>query len=234
MIKDHEIGIMFVIALLPKKERSYLRNSCVSIFRKQLKKPQSTGMPIIKEHLELDGIAELRQFFKEKGTLKEYRKNDFFIQRGQRHNYAGCILKGGFSYLGYTSDGKDRILGYSFENDFVVDYATFQVKKTPVIDIKAIRSSTVFLLAYDDLNRFFEKCNVRNFRSRIAETLLNDISNRLVSMYCDSPEERYTKLLDRYPDILNLVSLKEIASLIKVTPETLSRIRRKLSLQQNP
>jgi Mn-dependent DtxR family transcriptional regulator len=62
----------------------------------------------------------------------------------------------------------------------------------------------------------------------VAEALLNDVSTRLLSMYCDSPKERYTKLIARYPDILTLVSLKEIASLIKVTPETLSRIRRKL------
>lgn len=68
----------------------------------------------------------------------------------------------------------------------------------------------------------------------MAETLLNDVSARLLSMYCDSPEERYTKLINRYPDIVNLVSLKEIASLIKVAPETLSRIRRKLTLQPNP
>ena len=68
----------------------------------------------------------------------------------------------------------------------------------------------------------------------MAEPLLNDVSTRLLSMYCDSPEECYTKLINRYPDIVNLISLKEIASLIKVAPETLSRIRRKLTLQPNP
>lgn len=68
----------------------------------------------------------------------------------------------------------------------------------------------------------------------MAEPLLNDVSTRLLSMYCDSPEERYTKQINRYPGIVNLKSLKEIASLIKVAPETLSRIRRKLTLQPNP
>ncbi|MEZ5106932.1 MAG: Crp/Fnr family transcriptional regulator [Draconibacterium sp.] len=191
-------------------------------------------MAILKEHMGLDGIKELGQFFTDKGIVKEYRKNDFFTRRGLKNNYVGFILKGGFRYLGYTSEGKSQILGYSFENDFVVDYAKFQIKKKPVIDIQAIWDSTVLLLTYDELNYFFENCSVFNFRSTIAETLLNDISGRLLSMYCDSPEERYKKLIDRHPDILNLVSLKEIASLIKVTPETLSRIRRKISLQQNP
>ena len=178
--------------------------------------------------MELDGIAELRQFFIDKGIAKEYGKNEFFIRREQKHNHIGFVLEGGFRYLGVTSEGKEQIMGYSFENDFVVDYATFQIQRPPAIDVQSIRNSTVLALTYDELNAFYGSCGVPDFRSKVAETLLNDISTRLLSMYCDSPEERYTKLIDRYPDILTLVSLKEIASLIKITPETLSRIRKKL------
>ena len=181
--------------------------------------------------MELEGIAELRQFFIAKDTTREYGKNEFFMKRGQTHNHIGLILKGGFRYLGYTSDGKDQIIGYSFENDFVAGYSSFQIQQPSMIDAQAISTSTVLLLTYDELNVFYDNCGFNNFRSRVAETLLNDSSNRLLSLYCDSPEERYQKLIERYPDILNLISLKEIASLIKISPETLSRIRRKLSFQ---
>lgn len=181
--------------------------------------------------MKLDGIAELRQFFTEKGLIKEFEKNDFFIHRGQSHNPIGFILKGGFKYIGYSTDGKEQIVGYSFINDFAADYATFQMQKSPIIDIQSITESKVLFLSYDEFNVFFETCAIPDLRSKIAESLLNDISSRLLSMYCDSPEERYMKLIKRHPDILTLVSLKEIASLIKVAPETLSRIRRKLSLQ---
>ncbi len=188
-------------------------------------------MPLFKDYMEIEGIAELRQFFIEYGTTKKYAKSDFFMHAGQNHNPIGLVIKGGFKYLGYSTDGKEQIVGYSFENDFVVDYATFRMQKSPIIDIQSITESTVFFLSYDEFNAFFETCAIPDLRSKIAESLLNDISSRLLSMYCDSPEERYMKLIKRHPDILTLVSLKEIASLIKVAPETLSRIRRKLSLQ---
>jgi CRP-like cAMP-binding protein len=178
--------------------------------------------------MELEGIAELIQFFIAKNTSKEYGKNEFFIQRGQKHNHVGFILKGGFRYLGYTSDGKEQIVGYSFENDFVVSYSSFQIQQPSAIDVQAVRNCTVLLLNYEELNAFYDNCGFNNLRSNVAETLLNDSINRLLSLYCDSPEERYLMLIERYPDILNLVSLKEIASLIKTTPETLSRIRKKL------
>ena len=181
--------------------------------------------------MELEGIAELRQFFIAKNTTKEYGKNEFFMKRGQIHNHIGLILKGGFRYLSYTSDGKEQIVDYSFENDFVASYSSFQIRQPSAIDAQAVSASTVLLLTYEELNAFYDHCGFHHFRSKIAETLLNDSSNRLLSLYCDSPEERYQKLIERYPDILNLISLKEIASLIKISPETLSRIRRKFSFQ---
>jgi len=91
-------------------------------------------MSILKKHMELEGIAELRQFFITKDTTREYGKNEFFMQRGQKHNHVGFILKGGFRYLGYTSEGKEQIVGYSFENDFVVSYSSFQIQQPSIID----------------------------------------------------------------------------------------------------
>lgn len=59
--------------------------------------------------MQLDRISELQQLFIVKRTTKEFGKNDFFVRRGQKNNHVGFILKGGFRYLGYTSDGKTRL-----------------------------------------------------------------------------------------------------------------------------
>ncbi len=51
---------------------------------------------------------------------------------------------------------------------------------------------------------------------------------RLLDFYCDTPEQRYVKLMKRCPDLKSIVPLKDIASFLNVTPETVSHIRRKL------
>ncbi len=189
-------------------------------------------MTFLNKYLELEEIKDVRNFFLEKGTIKEYKKNDFFVRQGQKHDYIGFIQKGGFRYLGYTSGGKEQIVGYSFENDFVVDYGSFQCQKNAIIDIQAIKNSMVLCLSHDELNNFY-KHHIKNIRGQLAETLFEDFYGRLVSLYCDSPTERYLKLLKQYPDILNQITLKEIASFLKIEPETLSRIRKKISLAKN-
>ena len=53
------------------------------------------------------------------------------------------------------------------------------------------------------------------------------VYERLLDLYC-SPEIRYKKLIKRCPELKEAVPLKNIASFLGVTPETISRIRRKL------
>ena len=58
---------------------------------------------------------------------------------------------------------------------------------------------------------------------RIAETLLWEVYDRMISMYSLTPEERYLEIINRCPDLLKLITLN-----LLIRPETLSRIRRKV------
>ena len=50
---------------------------------------------------------------------------------------------------------------------------------------------------------------------------------RLLDIYCKTPTELYLDLVKRYPDFQNFITLKEVASFLRVTPETISHIRKK-------
>lgn len=62
-----------------------------------------------------------------------------------------------------------------------------------------------------------------------AEQLFLQTYSRYLDLYRLTSEERYLQLLERCPEILQLVPLKEIASYLKITPTHMSRIRRKQS-----
>ncbi|MFV0535884.1 MAG: Crp/Fnr family transcriptional regulator [Dysgonomonas sp.] len=186
-------------------------------------------MEVLNRYLELGSIPEIVDFFQNEGRIKYYEKNELFIRQGQKNDLVGFIKEGGFRYLSYTSSGNEQIVGYSFEGDFVVDYPTFQTQKPSDVNVQAIKDTVIYLLKRDVINEYFKKFSKEDLRSKVAEVFLEDIYSRLLSLYCDTPEERYIKLIKRYPPILELVHLKEIASFIKVTPETLSRIRKKLA-----
>lgn len=186
-------------------------------------------MYILNEYLKLDGIEKVRQFIRDTGRTKKVKKGDFYFEEGRICKSAGYIQSGAFRYIGYASSGKEQVIGYSFENDFVTDYGSLMNHSVSIANAQAIKDTIIIEIYHEELINYYENCEDCNFRSKLAETFLNDVYNRLISLYCDTPEERYMKLVERYPRILELVHLKEIASFIKVTPETLSRIRKKLT-----
>ena len=186
---------------------------------------------MLNNYMSISEISELIDFCINKGEIIELNKDDFFFRKGEVSKHLGYIQKGAFRSIDYTSAGKQQIVGYSFQGEFVADYVTFQSQAPSLVYTQAINDSIVYVITKEKLNRFFDDNKDIHLLKKIEENLLLDIYSRLLSLYCDTPEERYMKIITHHPELLNMISLKEIASFIKVTPETLSRIRRKKLLR---
>lgn len=65
------------------------------------------------------------------------------------------------------------------------------------------------------------------FGRKIAEFLFIEEVRRTSQIRVKSPEVRYLEMLEHYPEIINRVPLKYIASLLDIEPESLSRIRKR-------
>ena len=104
-----------------------------------------------------------------------------------------------------------------------------QLQDQSNVDIQALCDCTVYVINHSQLADFYDINNDhQKLGRRIAETLLWEIYDRMISMYSLTPEERYLDIINRCPDLLKLITLKELASYLLIRPETLSRIRRKV------
>lgn len=184
---------------------------------------------VLNRYLEMNGIPQMRAWVIEHGVRKEYRKGEYFVHEGEPCHNVGYIESGSFRYTKWNYKGQEQIVGYSFERDFVAEYAALQNDTPSRTSAQAIKDCVVWKVDKQIFNLFFEVCGIDGLRHTLDEVFFADIYDRLMSLYTDSPEERYLKLISDFPEILNLVTLKEIASFICVTPETLSRIRKKIS-----
>lgn len=181
---------------------------------------------------ELD-FTPLINYAREKGTFTEYRKGDFFLRQNEPSKFVGLVSSGIFRYLKFNGKGTLHIVGYSFTNDFVCDYATLIKGENAWIDAQAVTDCKVYVLSRNDLIDFWEtNMDTQRFGRLVAEEVFKTMYKRLLSFYCDTAEERYTALLRQCPNILQYITLKEVASFIGVTPETVSHIRKRLLLNQ--
>lgn len=181
------------------------------------------------EYMDEIDFSEFRKLFSEKEKSVEIKKKDYFVQQNEPCKYVGFIESGIFRYTRIDSEGKEHIVGYSFAGDFVCDYPSFIKHSHSLTNIQAVTDSTIYLLSIKELNDYLETDkDTQRFGRLVAEELFIEMYRRLLGFYCDTAERRYMALLQRYPDLLQYITLKEIASFLSITPETLSHIRKKL------
>ena len=174
----------------------------------------------------------VKDFFLKRGKKQTFRKKEYFVLQNTLSLYAGFIEEGIFHYFCTSDDGKEHVVGYSFENEFVCDYSSFIKRTGSLVSIRALTECTVYTIS---LNDYLEYANTTqnglHFGFQVANDLFEMYYKRLIALYCENPEQRYINLMKQCPDLKEKISLKEIASFLGVSPETVSHIRKKLLLE---
>ena len=174
-------------------------------------------------------LGLLKDFLLEHGTYKILKKKELFSMQGKINNKGAYIKSGAFRYTCVDDKGDEHIVGYAFSNEFVGDLDTWiNPNLQSPVTIEAICDSEIYDITYPAVKQFFNtNMETLYIRCILAERSYSVIYHRLLDSYCKNAEELYLDLLNRCPDIQEYITLKEIASFLQVTPETISHIRRK-------
>ncbi len=116
------------------------------------------------------------------------------------------------------------------EQEFITDYESLLLQKPATLNIEALEDIKGVSIRYNDLKNVFLESLYWNKLARImAERIYLSSKRRTEMLLFQSPEERYVTLLDNNPNIFQRFALKHISSYIGVKPQSLSRIRKRLS-----
>jgi CRP-like cAMP-binding protein len=141
-------------------------------------------------------------------------RNIYFIESGQLRTY-------------HVKNGKEINLNFSFENNFVTNLKSFLSVLPSEYFIKASEPTLVWKFNKEQLLLLYrQSCELETFGRRLLERLLIkqvDHSN-LFKLY--TPSERYHYVAKYYPNLLQRVSLSQLASYLGISRETISRIRK--------
>lgn len=162
------------------------------------------------------------------GKLRHYEKGEEFITAGTIGRYIGYVESGALKYVCFSSDGTSHVVGLEFAGHFVCDFpgslyrqkSRCSIIATVPCEIHCIPSVWVAeqMRAYDAFKKIVDDT---------TREIFSTLYDRHVDLYSKSPRQRYDELISRDPDLFTLFSLKDIASLLNVTPTHLSRLRKK-------
>lgn len=169
------------------------------------------------------------QLFASKLKLKNLKKNDFLLNIGEVENNISFIATGAVR-LFIPREDRDITFGFVFENEFVSAFDSFITRDVSSYTVQALTDISFWKMSYDDLESIYNELIMGDRIGRkIIENLLLIKSRRELALLTKTAEERYLDLFKDRPRLIKEIPLKYISSYIGVAPQSLSRIRAKIS-----
>jgi CRP/FNR family transcriptional regulator, anaerobic regulatory protein len=157
------------------------------------------------------------------------KKGEFILRGGEVCNHVTFLNKGFVRVYNVVND-EELTANFAFEGNYVTDYTSFVSRQPSLDNIVAMEDLEILQLNYNDMQAAYEKYPVwQKFGRLIAEYILIFATERSRTFLFLSPEERYLKLMKDRPKVIANVPLKYIASYLGITPEALSRIRKRMA-----
>ena len=169
------------------------------------------------------------EIFSSKLTRQEFPKKGMILNVGETENYLSFVEKG-IIRLYIPKEENDLTFGFVFSGAFISAYDSFLTQKPSQYAVEAITPVTLWRLSFDDLQSVYKNTEIGNFIGRKAsEELFLKKSQRELDLLNQTAESRYLNLFSERPELIRKIPLKFIASYIGVTPQALSRIRKRIS-----
>lgn len=162
--------------------------------------------------------------------FKQYRRNEYLHKSQNVCNEIAFILDGGVRSF-YNMEGTEITRFVILKNNFVTALSSYISREVNPENIQAIMTTKALVIKKENLDKLYEQYHEweRLGRKAIEHSHLQ-LEKRVLALISMTAEERYKSLSIEQPELLKYVPLQYIASILGIKPETLSRIRKKLSL----
>lgn len=162
--------------------------------------------------------------------LLESRKvysGEFLFREGDVCEFLGLTLKGCLRTF-FLKDGKEFTLFFHPEHQALGDYESFCKQQPACFSCQAIEDSKVLIVNHQLFDVFEVAPDGQQFLRLHAESLAFMLRDKLLSLFRDTPEQRYLNLIQTQPELLQRIPQYYLASYLGIEPESLSRLKRRV------
>lgn len=160
-------------------------------------------------------------------SLKKLSKKDFFLEEGQPCHHLAFVHSGALRAYHLDAAGKESTIMFALTDWWITDMYCFLNQKPAMVFIEALEDSEIFLLSKENLDRLFDTMpKFERFFRILMQNAYTREQLRIIENLSLPAAKRYDNFLAKYPQIINQVTQKQIASYLGITPEFLSTIRK--------
>lgn len=163
---------------------------------------------------------------------KSFKKGEYLIKEGQISTSTFFILEGCVREYVVTN-GEEKTTNFITEEQWAISLNNFSPDSPAAHNWICMEDTTVVVGDEQQAQDLFKRFPRFETISRtILEAAFAEQKAALASYYTDSPEQRYLKLMESRPSLLQRIPQYHLASYIGVKPESLSRIKKRIASEQ--
>jgi len=159
--------------------------------------------------------------------LKVLKAGDHFYKPGDMADSIGFVDSGIFRIFLAGDDLEEATKYFVRANQFMMEFESFYDNKPATSGIQAVTEARLLTITRNGWNRLSQEIpNLFLLTKSLTEAaLINKIKDNDF-LHFGTAARRHQEFVKRYPDLARAVPLQYIASYLRITPQSLSRIRK--------
>lgn len=161
------------------------------------------------------------------------KRNEFLVSKGEIHTNLYWIEEGSVRVF-IEDEVEEHTIRFGYPNSIMGALDSFLNEKPSVFYIQAIKKCKLKMISKADYLAFINsKKEYKDIWEKMLEDFVLQQIEREIDLITYSPQKRFERVFKRSPHLFQEIPQKYIASYLRMTPETLSRILKNLDSNQS-
>lgn len=174
-----------------------------------------------------DAPLNIWETFTGQGELIQTKKNEVIKKYGEREKYFYFILEGSGGVMLYHNNNY-LCIDLCYDGDFFGDYLSFLSRQKTDLEVICFEPCTLFRINQQNFQELAKTEYGRIICKIASDSLFIHKQTQQLELLSKTAEQRYIEILEKQPKIIQRTPNKYIASYLGITPESFSRIRKKI------
>lgn len=152
-------------------------------------------------------------------------RNEFLTIKGNIDTNIYYIERGSLRVF-VLDEEEEQTLRFGYKDSLVASLDSFLTGKPSELFIQALKKTVIKVVTKQQIDTLLAEESNRNLWTAILENLVLQQIEREIDILTSSPKERYERVLKRSPQLFQEIPHKYIANYLRMSPETLSRLKK--------